>query len=217
MRTISSIVKDIIKSTPFLAESLSEHIANTSKVARLIKKRVEAKRMEKVSEASIGMALRRMKKDLQRQNFGTTLLQHLHDITVRSDLVEFILAYHTSDFLRIHRACIEAQKNTEGFFNISHGLRETIIIVSADLEHQIKTILKKIQGVKRIGNLSSITIRLPEKSMVVPGVYYPILKVLAWEGINLIEIVSIATELSLIFDAKDVDHAFSVIKSLIKE
>jgi aspartokinase len=48
-----------------------------------------------------------------------------------------------------------------------------------------------------------------------PGVYYPILKALAWAGINFIEIISVSSELTIIFRDKDVDRAFSVIKGLI--
>ncbi|TSC55732.1 MAG: hypothetical protein G01um101418_753 [Parcubacteria group bacterium Gr01-1014_18] len=63
-------------------------------------------------------------------------------------------------------------------------------------------------------DLSSITIKLPEETITTPGVYYPILKALAWEGINIIEIISIGTELSILFKSNDVDRAFSIIKSL---
>ena len=47
----------------------------------------------------------------------------------------------------------------------------------------------------------------------IPGVLYFILKILAWEGINITECVSTFTELTIILDNKDIDRAFSIIKN----
>ncbi len=66
-----------------------------------------------------------------------------------------------------------------------------------------------------ITNLSSITIRTPKEWVYTPGGDYAILKRLAWENINIVEILSTYTELTIIFDNKDVDKAFSVLKNFI--
>jgi hypothetical protein len=57
--------------------------------------------------------------------------------------------------------------------------------------------------------------RLPGESMPVPGVYYPILKALAWEGINVVELVSAGTELTLFLEGKDIERGLSVIRRLV--
>lgn len=56
--------------------------------------------------------------------------------------------------------------------------------------------------------------RLPDESLQVPGVYHPILKALAFEGINLIEVMSVLTEFSVVIADKDVNHAFAVLKRI---
>lgn len=56
--------------------------------------------------------------------------------------------------------------------------------------------------------------QLPVSSMPVPGVYYPILKALAWEGINVVELVSAGTELTFFFEDKDVTRALAAIRVL---
>ena len=45
-----------------------------------------------------------------------------------------------------------------------------------------------------------------------PGLYYFILKELAWEGINIVEIVSTSHEFTLLVNDEDIDKAFLVIK-----
>jgi N-glycosylase/DNA lyase len=90
MRTVSQAVEEIIQRSPFLAEAIAEGIANNAQIARRIKPAVEKRLYEKVSEASIVMALHRMSKDLQRAPFAMRFLKHLSGITVRSNLVAFI-------------------------------------------------------------------------------------------------------------------------------
>ena len=65
-----------------------------------------------------------------------------------------------------------------------------------------------------MGELSAITIILPKEAVFVPGVYYSVLKALAWEGINFVEVVSSYTELTIILQNSNVDRAFSVLKNL---
>ena len=52
-------------------------------------------------------------------------------------------------------------------------------------------------------------------TLTTPGVYYLVLKALAWNGISVIEITSIGWELNMLFLNKEVDQAFSVIKTLL--
>jgi len=86
--------------------------------------------------------------------------------------------------------------------------------VSKEFEDEVRSALKGQKLVSRLDNLSAITMRLPESSLSVPGMYYPILKVIAAEGISFVEVMSVRTEFSIIFDDKDVDRAFSAIKRI---
>jgi aspartokinase len=77
---------------------------------------------------------------------------------------------------------------------------------------QIKALVPAERIISELKNLSSITIRLPKSNVYSPGLYYFFLKALAWEGINVIEVVSTYTELTIVLENKDVDRAFSVLK-----
>jgi hypothetical protein len=90
-------------------------------------------------------------------------------------------------------------------------LHESVVVVNKEFEKEFLKLFKK-EKPKRIDDLSVITLRLPEASLAVPGVYYPILKTLAAEGISFIEIMSVNTELSIVFSDTDVDKAFAALK-----
>lgn len=214
MITISQVVENIISRSPLLAEVLYEDIANVSSIARQIRPKIEKKLLEEVSEEAVAMALHRIKRKIKPSKTGSKFLKDLNNITVRSNLSEFVFL-NSADTTKIHEVILKKISNKkEMFFNISRGLFESIIIVSSEFEKDVEKILKNQKKVAKIKDLSSITIKLSQETITTPGVYYIVLKALAWNGINLIEIVSIGSELSIIFKSVDVDRAFSVIKSL---
>ena len=53
-----------------------------------------------------------------------------------------------------------------------------------------------------------MTIRLPIENIDISGVYYFILKPLAWGGINIIEMVSTTHEITLVFGEKILTEPF---------
>ena len=214
MRTISQVVEDVIQRSPFLMEAMQEGVANNASVARRIKPEVEKRLMEEVSEGAIAMALHRLAKDLKRPNFGERYLKYMGDITVRSNLVEFTCAASAHLPHLLDALSKTALKKPETFFNYSRGLHESLIVVSQEFQVEVETALKKEEEVRKVANLSAITLRLPQESLAVPGVYYPILKALAMEGISFVEVMSVRTELSILFEEKDVERAFAVIKRI---
>ncbi|OGG53168.1 hypothetical protein A3H16_01295 [Candidatus Kaiserbacteria bacterium RIFCSPLOWO2_12_FULL_53_8] len=214
MRTISQVVEEVIQRSPFLAETIAEGIANNAQIARRIKPDVEKRLLEKVSESAIAMALHRMGKNLRTPMFGLRFLKQLNDITVRSSLVEFVCpnAEELSELLETISKSARRRKDT--FVNFSRGMHESLLIVDEESAKEVAAALGKHKNILRTDNLSAITLRLPESSLKVPGLYYPILKALASEGISFVEVMSVRTELSIIFEDKDVDRAFSVLKRI---
>lgn len=214
MRTISQVVEEVIGRSPFLAEVIAEDVANNAKIARRIKPEVEKRLLEEVSETSISMALHRLSKDLKKATFGARFLARVSDITVRGNLVQFVCpnSANVSEALEAISRRVGGMKG--GFFNYSRGLHETVLIVSGELEETVKKAFGKSTGLKRTDGLSAITMHLPEESLTVPGLYYLILKAIALEGISLVEVMSVRTEFSIIFEDKDIDRAFSATKRL---
>ena len=213
MRTISQVVEEVIRRSPFFAETLAEGIANNAEIARRIKPDVEKRLLEKVSESAIAMALHRMSTQIQKPHLGEKMLKQMNDITVRSNLVEII--FDNSNAPELLDALLTAsKKRKDTFVNFSRGLHESLLIINREFERELADVLKKQKKLRRKENLSAITMRLPEASLNVPGVYYPILKAIAHEGISFVEVTSVDTEFSIIFEDKDVDRAFSALKRI---
>ena len=212
MRTISSAVEEVLGRSPFLLEALSEGIANNAEIARKIRPEIEKRLYEKVSIAAVAMAVHRLGKDLKRPRYGS--LKSLSVITVRAHLVEFTFPNSAALPEMLEHISKLAAHRRDAFFNFSRGIHESLLIIDTELADEAEIVLKKVRGTKRIDGLSAIAMRLPEESLNVPGVYYPVLKVLALEGISFVEVMSVRTEFSIIFYDRDIDRAFSVIKHI---
>jgi len=59
-------------------------------------------------------------------------------------------------------------------------------------------------------DLAAISIMLPERNLDVHGVYYTILKQLAWKAINVVEIISTSYEITLVVENEDVKPIFDI-------
>lgn len=214
MFSIAQLVEETVKKSPILEEGLSSGIVNLSAVARKIKPQLEKRILKKTSISAIVMALQRLGKKLkEKHKTGRLILPK--DVTVRSNLVE--LTYASSPTLQTKqlKALQLAEKSKDVFFNILQGLFESSIISSGNIAQELKEIFKGERLMIKVENLGAITLRYSEEALYTPGVYYYILKNLAWSGINVIEVISIHNELSLIFEQSKIDIAFMTIKELI--
>jgi hypothetical protein len=59
--------------------------------------------------------------------------------------------------------------------------------------------------------------KLPPINSEISGVYYYLLKKLAWEGINLAEVISTTNEFTVVVDTRTVSKAFTVLMDLKTE
>ena len=216
MITIPEVVREIVDRSPFLSEALYENIGNISSIARKIKPEIEKRLMEDVSEEAVAMALRRIKRKLKPSASVLAVLKDSSNITVRSNVTEFMFL-NSSDTLKIHQEALrKTESRKDAFFNISMGFAESIIVISEECEKDIEKILENQKGAKKVKDLTSITIKISDKmTMTAPlGVYYSVLKALAWGGVNVIEVASIGWEFNVLVSNKEANQAFSILKSL---
>lgn len=213
MITVSSIVEQIIRKKPFLEEAINNGIINLSALARQILPEVKNETFKDVQEGAVLMALKRRPKNLEPNPGAKSVLEKSHDLIVRSNLSEFSIP--NADFsAEKHQKILKLiDRQKKYFLTATQGVFETTIIFSSELFEEIKTILNPEKTSSMFENLSSITIRLPGKTVLTLGVYYSILKLLAWEGINVVEVVSTFSEFTIILENKEVARAFSVLKN----
>lgn len=215
MITVPEAVEKIIKRSRYLSEAMAEELINTSSLARYIKPEVEEILFKDVSEASILMALKRLNTKKGISPKLKKIISSPPDMIVRSNLIALYI--ENSQELPEKLKNIFLLDHDKYLLNISEGISETTIVVSQNLEQKVRNILSTEKILAEFKNLSSITIRLPEETITTPGVYYFLLKSLAWERINLQEIMSSYQEVTLVFDDTEIERAFVILKSIFTE
>ena len=214
MISISQVAEELIRRAPSLETALASDIINYSSLARNLKPQIEKKLLKEVKEGAIVMALKRVSLKLRESlPKGEEILNMLGDITIRSNLVDYTFLSSPTLGIAQNRIIEKTKDRKDIFMTITHGISQITIVASQSLAADIKEIFKAETPICTLENLSSLTIKIPLEATKMPGVLYSILKLLAWEGISLTEMISTFTELSIILDNKDIERAFSLLKN----
>jgi len=217
MSNISKIIEKEISSSPFLEESIAEDLINISSLARMLKPKVEAELGKEVKTGALVMAINRMQFEKFHEINGKIeeFMNSLGDIIIRSNLNDY--AFKNSPTLaQAQMKLIEASSDLiDGFCTVSQGVYESNIVVIKSLSDTVDDLFAEETQLFKMEELSSVTLRLPEFN--VPGAYYFLLKKIAWENINIFEIISTTNEITLVVKNEDIDRVFSLLMSFKKK
>jgi hypothetical protein len=215
MITIPEVVERYIKASPYLEDMIAKGLINLSALARYYKNDIEEELMKPAQEGAIIMGLKRLANSLTQRDVNSRIFTHIPEMIVRSNLFEITIP-HTSTLQLMTELSSIVKSKEQRFLTVTEGVFETTIISSNELKSYIVDSIPKKDVISVIDNLASITIKLPKENVYTVGIYYMILKALAWENINLVEVVSTTNENSVILSEEDVDRAFSALKKLFK-
>ncbi len=218
MIKIANIVQQQIEASPFLTDALKERLINVSALARKIKPEVERALGKDVQESAIIMAINRLQLGGELTFVEKGLRQFfskLNDISVRSNLVDYTFQNSSSlsQNLTILLEVLQT-KYPNTFYSFSQGVGETTIIVTDAIQQDLEEIFRKEIRIAKEAQLSAITLVLPKENRQLYGIYYYILKELAWKGINLVELISTSNEFTIIVRNSNLNEAFTVLSDL---
>lgn len=217
MKTISTCVEHIVLSQPFLEEGLSKEIINYSALASVLQEDVSQQLGRPVKTGAIMMALRRYKDQLtiSKPYYGiSSLLEQLGDITLRSNLSDFTFS-NSSTLINSQTAILDKIKDKSHiFYTFTRGILESNIIISSSEKQDVVECFKNENCIQLKEHLSAISLILPKNNTSVAGLYYQILKRLAWQNVSLYEVISTTNEFTIVVEDDVVDSAFSIIKNL---
>lgn len=219
MDRLSKIIDKLINQSPFIQEAIAEGLINISSLARKLNPDIQKILGKEVSDSAIIMAIKRMppgpnqKIELKIKNF----MRELGDLIVRSSLIKYTFKNYVGISQDQAKFLSQIKDITDNFYTVSRGVSETTIITNAQFSNKIDEIFQKDHLISELGNLSAITMKLPAINTEISGVYYYLLKKIAWEGINLAEVISTTNEFTVVVDTKIVSHTFTVLMDLKSE
>lgn len=219
MITIPSAVEQVIKKKPFLESALIEGIVNLSALSRKIKDEIEEELGKEVNDGAIIMALNRLvpRLELISAMKFKKVVENIGDIIVRSSLADYAFVNSKTLYKKQSELLERINGQSDIFCTFSQGVGETTLVISTSIAPLVEDIFVDEQMISKTVNLSSITVKLPQENSIYPGVYYFIFKELAWDNINISEVISTTNEFTVIVDDSDIHRAFSILMDSKKQ
>jgi len=211
MTTIAHLTKKIIQNKPFIHEALEKELINLGALAESMKPEIEKELGYSVKISAISMAIRRYVET--KKNFLRKVrLSKKSDLIVKSDLFEISLRRSNTIHEKIRKLYDIVDFDKGGSLNIIHGNYEILIVGNEIYKKRFLEALKGEKVIESKSNISSISIRIPEECIEIPGFYFAITKTLALENISILDIVNTRTEATLILNDDDIPNAYAALK-----
>ena len=217
MVTVSAVVKKIVNEKPLLQEGLRQGIISFAALAETIKPQVGQQLGEEVSDAAVIMALRRHSEDIKESDVKKIRFTPNVQLTLKTNLVYFSVKRSPELFSMLETLQKTLDYEAGDTFNVIHGNYEVSIITNDKYEKKMVAAIGHERITTREKSLVSISVSLEKNFLYTPGIIFAVTRKLYWDNINIFEIVSAATELTLIFQKKDAMKAYAAIQELIEE
>ncbi|MBI2134009.1 hypothetical protein HYU11_04975 [Candidatus Woesearchaeota archaeon] len=215
MVTVSHIVKRMVNERPMLQEALRQGIVNYASLAEKIRKKVESEFGGDVNESAIVMALRRYVEDLEDVPVHGISLFFESGIVMKSGIVDISVAKSATLAANLARLYGAVDFRKGDILNLIHGNNEVSIITN---ERSIAKVLRILHGeniLMKERGLVSVTLSISKEHLYAPGVIFEAVRKLAWDNVNIFEIVSTTTELIFIVGGKDATRAYGSLQELV--
>ncbi|HLG23752.1 MAG TPA: hypothetical protein VI564_02365 [Candidatus Nanoarchaeia archaeon] len=216
MVTVSHIVKKIVSEQPFVEEALGSNIINFANLAEELLPRIEKELSKKVNLPAVVMALRRYSEEVALHREKSKKFDYTSELIVKSNLCDYTFVKSPSMLKKLRTVHSLVNFERGDTLNIILGNNEVSVIIN---EKYVMSLSKFFAGEKVINKergLVALTIIFTSDDFThTPGVIFNAVRKLAWENINIYEIVSTMTELTFILSNKDSMRAYSVLQEMV--
>lgn len=215
--SITQAVKDSINRSPFISEMLMEDVISFSNLAKHLQPNIEARLGCNVAQSSIVMAIRRYAVELKEKKNIKKVGAMQYSISMQTGIYD-VNFRHGSGFARNLEDLYSSIDPARGdFLNISVGNSEISLAVSMKHKELVKNLFSDLEITHEMDDLVAISIAFDGNYIMTPGLIYVAVRKLAWEQINIIEVISTMNYLSFVIDKENSSKAYSCLETLFEE
>lgn len=216
--SVAGCVKNVINRSPFISEMLIQEVISFSNLAKFIKPKVEALYGESVNSAAIVMAIRRYAEDLKRNKEKRKQGTINYEISMKTNIYDVNFLRNDSFISSLPVLYERIRPESGDFLNVTLGSHEISLAVSEKYKPIVDELLAKEKIVSTMNDLVALTIVFHDGGFLeTPGVLYLAVRKLAWENINVIEIVSTMNILTFVIKREDSLSAYAALQTFLKE
>lgn len=214
MITISKASENIVRSSDFAIQGMQNRLLNLTAYAKLIRKSVSSQAKKHVEISSIVVALSRLQPKIEKEE---KLLPKIviDRISVKPHLVETVFTKNTHTLKSLQRL-YKSSDIFKKYLTVTHGLHEISITTVEENYKNILECFKPHKPTTLVRHLASISLEVHPKYTYAKNTFYSLLKTLAPHKINVIELLTTATEISFLVEEKDWQNTFNIFNELFK-
>lgn len=215
MESVSNSVKRIIDRTPFLYEMLIQGILSYSNYATSIKPTVEELHGKEVKSSAIVMAIRRYAEELRKKDTEQKSYELRYEIMMKTNIFDINLARSETIMGKLGELYHLVSRSSGDFLNVTLGSHEVSLSISEKYLDEVERLIQGEQVLHKMGDLVALSLVFSGDFMSTPGIVYEAVRKLAWEEINVNEIISTMNELTFVIRREDSMDAFTVLQSFL--
>lgn len=213
--SVSSCVKRIIDKTPFINEMLVKGILSYSNYASSIKTDVEETYGKSVKHSAIVMAIRRYGEELRAKDQKEKKNDVDYEIVMKTKIFDLNIVRNDKFLAKLAKLYNEVSTEKGDFLNVSLGSHEISVAISEKYRDLLEALAKDEEILHKMDDLVALSLVFSGDFLQTPGIVYEAVRKLAWEKINVIEILSTKNELTFVIKREDSMKAFDELQSFL--
>lgn len=206
MITVAQKVEELVNQSPYLREAMTDKLINLSSLARQLKPQIEKDLLKDVTEGAIFVALQRYSSTM-KPYYQVNPADYLANLGLRSDLFELTVKNSSRLLEKLSQLAKEVEDQRASTFIFTQGQYETTVITSKTLRSALEKTLEGESITSTIPDLTGISLQRTHDQIETTGVLQFPLRILAWEGISVVEIITTLNEIMIIVRDFEVDRA----------
>jgi len=213
--TISHVVQNILNKRVILQEALNHGIVSYNKLADNIKSDIEKELDKKVKHNAVVMALRRYEEKLETKK-EKIAFNYFRETLLRTDICYIVIEESETTIRTIQRLYDEINFKHGGIFNLTQGNYEISIITNQRYKDRFLELLGDENILKVVDNLVVISLTYSKDFSATPGLLYNVSRFIAWENINIYNVINTPKELAFIISKKDAMNCYNTLERMVK-
>ena len=215
MVTISHIVNKLVDERIYLHEALSKGIASYGSVAKHLKPEIEKELGKDVEHSAIVTALRRYAEKLTTRFNGVKFNTKHSEVNLKTHIIDINVLRTQELFDKLKRFYDLINFEKGDILHVVYGRTHVAIITNERYKEKILKLLQN-QKIKKIEeDLVALSFTVGKERIEEPGVLFKLTRSLAWENINVVEIISVDLEVTFIVNKNDATKGYNALERLI--
>jgi aspartokinase len=190
-------------------------ILSFSNYAEVIQAEVQKAYGKEVKSSAIVMALRRYGEELKSRDVRCKANNVEYGIVMKTNIFDLNLVRRDSFIAKLGVLYDQISTEKGDFLNITLGSHEVSLSVSEKYRSLVSELAKDEEVLTSMNDLVALSLVFTGDFLQTPGIVYEAVRRLAWEQINVIELVSTMNELTFVIKREDSMKSFDVLQSFL--